>query len=439
MAAISDSLPKLTYTQQQGTAQFFNESLADHLALKMMLIPAGTFMMGSPEEELERMDREGPQHEVSVAAFCVGKYPVTQAQWQFVAGLPQAERELEANPSRFKGDTHPVESVSWYDAVEFCVRLSTYTKRMYRLPSEAEWEYACRARTTTPFYFGETITTDVANYDETDDKDGRWSGSYGQGHKGEYRKETTPVEHFENANAFGLCDMHGNVYEWCQDHWHSSYEGTPIDGSAWLSKDEDTDRVRRGGSWYYNPRHCRSAYRSSTNPRETNYDIGFRVVCSAQTGKYPRSDNLRSEKNIDYTNLRDLLATGKWKEADKETWKVMMQVTEQEKRGYLYAGDISEIPATDLRTIDQLWVKYSSGKFGFSVQKQIWYEVNQNWQEFTTRVGWKVPYAAFTFSLNAPIGHLPFQFGTPDQSWVWGPLGFGSRMDYLLSRQDIQI
>ncbi|MDX2216865.1 MAG: formylglycine-generating enzyme family protein [Oculatellaceae cyanobacterium bins.114] len=280
MAAISDPLPKLTYLQRQGTAQFFNEPLGNHLALKMMLIPAGTFMMGSPEDEPERMEHEGPQHEVSVSAFCMGKYPITQAQWRFVAGLPQAERELKADPSQFKGDNRPVERVSWYDAVEFCARLSHYTGRSYRLPSEAEWEYACRAGTTTPFHFGETITTEVANYRGTDNEKYKWSGSYGQGPKGEYRQETTPVDHFSSANAFGLCDMHGNVWEWCQDHWHDNYEGAPTDGSAWLSEDENARRVIRGGSWGLNPRSCRSASRFVNDPPATDYSLGFRVVCS---------------------------------------------------------------------------------------------------------------------------------------------------------------
>jgi len=290
MAATSDLSPKISYTEQKKTALFFNEPLGNALMIKMALIPAGTFMMGSPEAELGRRGSEGPQHDVNVAAFCLGKYPVTQAQWRFVAELPQAERELNLDPSRFKGDTLPVERVSWYDAVEFCARLSTYSTRQYRLPSEAEWEYACRAGTvrlsahveaTTPFYFGETITTDVANYDGTDDKDGTWLGSYGRGPKGEYRQTTTPVDHFGSANPFGLCDMHGNVSEWCEDHWHDNYEGAPTDGRAWLSENEDARRVRRGGSWDGNPVYCRSAYRNLNDPRVTDDIIGFRIVCSS--------------------------------------------------------------------------------------------------------------------------------------------------------------
>jgi formylglycine-generating enzyme required for sulfatase activity len=203
----------------------------------------------------------------------MGRYPVTQVQWRFVAGLEQVNRQLDADPSRFKGDHRPVERVSWDNAVEFCDRLSIYAGREYRLPTEAEWEYACRAGTTTPFHFGETISSEVANY--------RGSSTYNNGPKGAYRQETTPVDHFGVANPFGLCDMHGNVFEWCQDHWHGSYAGVPMDGSAWLTENELTDRVLRGGSWFLDPRDCRSAYRYYDSPVTRTYAISFRVVCSA--------------------------------------------------------------------------------------------------------------------------------------------------------------
>ena len=153
----------------------------------------------------------------------MGKYPVTQAQWRFVAAqLPQVNRELEIDPSRFKGDNLPVETISWLDAEEFCQRLSHHTGRLYRLPSEAEWEYACRAGTTTPFHFGETISPEFANYN------GEYT--YGNGEKGVYRKQTTPVGSFQVANPFGLYDIHGNVWEWCADDWHKNYQGAPSDG-----------------------------------------------------------------------------------------------------------------------------------------------------------------------------------------------------------------
>ncbi|MFM6472590.1 MAG: formylglycine-generating enzyme family protein, partial [Dolichospermum sp.] len=196
---------------------------------------------------------ERPQHQVTIKPFCFGKYPITQAQWQAVAALPQVNQELKPNPSRFKGDgstsltNHcPVERVSWHDAVEFCARLSNYTKRPYRLPSEAECEYACRAGTITPFHFGETITTELANYNG--------NNTYGDGPKGVYRKETTEVGSFKIANEFGLYDMHGNVWEWCQDDWHNNYEGAPVDGSAWINL--SNRKVLRGGSWNYYPVLC---------------------------------------------------------------------------------------------------------------------------------------------------------------------------------------
>ncbi|MBE9065664.1 formylglycine-generating enzyme family protein [Leptolyngbya cf. ectocarpi LEGE 11479] len=243
----------------------------------MVAIPEGRFMMGSPGDEPERSKRESPQHEVTVEPFFMGRYPVTQAQWRVVATLKQIERKLKADPAKFKGDDRPVEKVSWHDAVEFCARLSAHTGREYRLPTEAEWEYACRAGTMTPFHFGDMITTEVANY----------SGSaYADGPSGERRGKTTPVEHFGIANAFGLSDMHGNVWEWCQDKWHGNYEGAPTDGSVWDDGDdgeeEGINRVVRGGSWYINPAYCRSAVRYSYTPgNRLNLDLGFRVVCSA--------------------------------------------------------------------------------------------------------------------------------------------------------------
>ena len=217
--------------------------------LEMAVIPGGTFMMGSPENEEGRCDDESPQHQVTVPSFFMGKYPVTQAQYQAIMGT---------NPSYFKGSNRPVECVSLYDAVVFCEKLSQKTGKTYRLPSEAEWEYACRAGTTTPFHFGETITTDLANYN------GNFTYEhYGQTPKGVDRKQTTEVGSFGVANNFGLYDMHGNVWEWL--HIEEN-----IDWIHWV----------RGGSWYNNPVYCRSASRDSTYPYSNYYSVGFRVVCS---------------------------------------------------------------------------------------------------------------------------------------------------------------
>ncbi|NBD33730.1 MAG: SUMF1/EgtB/PvdO family nonheme iron enzyme [Cyanobacteria bacterium] len=229
----------------------------------MVYIPGGSFLMGAPETEEESYDHERPQHRVEIAPFYMGRYPVTQRQYQAVMG---------ENPSYFKGENNPVERVSWYKAKEFCQKLSKQTRKTYQLPSEAQWEYACRAGTTTPFYFGETISTDLANYN------GNYA--YGNGKKGIYRQKTTPVGSFP-PNAFGLYDMHGNVWEWCEDIYHDNYEGAPTDGSPWLTERNHNTRVLRGGSWYGYPRNCRCALRNWLNPVNGYGSSGFRVVSPA--------------------------------------------------------------------------------------------------------------------------------------------------------------
>ena len=306
---------KLIIRRKQKQAQYFTEELGNGVGLDMVLIPGGSFWMGTEESEIERLvkeyDREWfrkerPQHKVNISRFFMGRYPITQAQWQVVAGWEQVERELESDdPSSFKEDyegisrwQRPVENVSWSDAKEFCARLSQKTKREYRLPTEAEWEYACRSVTShqsspfedksvtsgdmtveewnekyhQPFHFGETISTELANYN------GNYT--YGEGVKGKYREQTTPVGYFKVANNFGLSDMHGNVWEWCEDDWHDDYNGTPTDGSAWLSGESST-KVIRGGSWSINPYICRSAYRSHPTRAFRDLTVGFRVVCVA--------------------------------------------------------------------------------------------------------------------------------------------------------------
>ncbi|HEY9657177.1 MAG TPA: formylglycine-generating enzyme family protein [Allocoleopsis sp.] len=273
-ANVRPLMTELVIRREHKQARYFVEKLGDTVGLDMILVPGGSFKMGSPDDEPERSDAEGPQHNVTVPTFFMGRYPVTQAQWRFVAELSQINRELDPDPSHFKGDNQPVEQVSWYDAVEFCDRLSAYTERNYRLPTEAEWEYACRAGTTTPFHFGKTITTDLANYNG--------NSTYNDGTEGEYQGKTTPVDYFGIANAFGLCDMHGNVWEWCLDHWHGRYEErAPINGSAWLTDDGNVRRVMRGGCWDRYPKSCRSSYRHFRSPDSRYYTIGFRVVCVA--------------------------------------------------------------------------------------------------------------------------------------------------------------
>ena len=244
--------------------------LAEGISLEMISIPGGAFLMGSPEGE--GYDLERPQHEVRVASFWMGRVTVTQAQYQTVMGR---------NPSTFQvnGANRPVETVSWQDATAFCERLSQQFGQTFRLPTEAEWEYACRAGTTTPFHFGTTLTTDLANYRGTDwDYGGQiYSGAYGVGSHGVYREQTTDVGIFL-PNRFGLYDMHGNIWEWCQDLWHDNYGDAPNDGGAWLTQTNESFRVARGGSWINPPDYCRSAYRSRNAPDFRGNSLGFRVV-----------------------------------------------------------------------------------------------------------------------------------------------------------------
>jgi formylglycine-generating enzyme required for sulfatase activity len=242
----------------------------------MVQIPAGHFLMGAPKDELEQYSDEIPQHEVTLKSFFIGMYPITQNQWKVVAALPQLNQKLDPDCSNFKGDDLPVEQVSWDEATEFCDRLTVKTNRHYRLPTEAEWEYACRAGTTTPFHFGETLTTEIANHD------GNYP--YGRGTKGVYRQKTTPVGSFP-ANPWGLYDMHGNVREWCLDPWHDSYTEKPEhlkeNGNIpWTTENPRTTQLLRGGSWYDHTRFCRSDSRYDINPDLRNNAFGFRVVCS---------------------------------------------------------------------------------------------------------------------------------------------------------------
>uniref|UniRef100_UPI0038996482 formylglycine-generating enzyme family protein n=1 Tax=Mastigocoleus testarum TaxID=996925 RepID=UPI0038996482 len=229
----------------------------------MAAIPGGNFLMGSPVDEEKADSSETPQHKVTVKPFLIGKFAVTQQQYEAITGK---------NPSLFKGEKYPVEQVSWNDAIEFCKKLTEKTGRTYRLTSEAEWEYACRAGTSTAFHFGETITTDLANYNAS-------KYSYANAPNGQYRRRTTEVGSFP-PNSFGLYDMHGNVYEWCQDIWHKNYNGAPNDGSAWISNASSPRRVLRGGSWRYYAHLCRSARRYYNKPELKFSHYGFRVACS---------------------------------------------------------------------------------------------------------------------------------------------------------------
>jgi formylglycine-generating enzyme required for sulfatase activity/tRNA A-37 threonylcarbamoyl transferase component Bud32 len=252
---------ELKISRHRGQAEFFTEDLGNGVILEMVAIPGGTFMMGSPDGE--GYHHETPQHQVTLQPFFMGKYTITQEQYEAVMGN---------NPSHFQGKKLPVERVNWHKAVEFCAKLSDKTEKKYQLPSEAQWEYACRAGTTTPFHFGQTITTDLANYN------GNSTYFYAHALKGEYRKKTTSVGSFP-PNAFGLHDMHGNVCEWCED-MYKDYINSPCNGSSWIELNEN--RLLRGGSWFLSPDNCRSAFRLYNTPVNA-YDFGFRVVCGART------------------------------------------------------------------------------------------------------------------------------------------------------------
>lgn len=272
--------------RRAGEVEFFTEELGNGTIMEMVAIPGGDFLMGTPNDRsVESV--ESPQHSVTIEPFFMGMFPVTQAQWKAVAALPKVRIDLNPDPARFKSPDRPVEMVSWYDVVEFCQRLSRRTKRTYRLPSEAEWEYACRAGTLTPFHFGETITPDLANYNG--------NFIYEDGPKGVYREQTTPIGSFP-ANAFGLHDMHGNIWEWCIDHWHDNYEGAPSDGQPWLVDDPDHPRLLRGGAWNKDPEACRSAYRDRDLPTTRNKFIGFRVVCEVAEGRKDEKQGKREKE-----------------------------------------------------------------------------------------------------------------------------------------------
>jgi formylglycine-generating enzyme required for sulfatase activity len=235
---------------------------------EMVDIPSGTFWMGSPEGKGESK-REKPYHKVTLTSFRMSKYPITQAQWRTVAMSPKIDRDLPQITSRFLGDARPLEQVNWYEAQEFCARLSKLTGQSYRLPSEAEWEYACRAGATdyTEYCFGDD-DSQLDNY--------AW---YVYNHVEIPRQVGQKL-----PNAWQLYDMHGSVQEWCEDDWHDDYDGAPNDGSAWIDRDriDDSNRILRGGCVTYFPYGCRSASRRGNIAVERTFDVGFRVVCVVQ-------------------------------------------------------------------------------------------------------------------------------------------------------------
>jgi formylglycine-generating enzyme required for sulfatase activity len=294
--------------RQTYFAQQFSESLGDGLYLDLIAIPAGSFKMGSLPHH--GYDDEHPQHLVRLAPFYLGKTVITQQQWRAVMGkLP---------PCRTPGYLKPVDRINWHDAKAFCRRLSELTGRPYRLPCEAQWEYACRAGTNKAFHFGPTITTDLANY--------VGEHTFLNEPKGVYRHDSCDVGSLP-PNPFGLQEMHGNVWEWCDDTWHDDYNGAPLDGSAWLGGDVTT-RLLRGGCWHDTPNLLRSASRLKYAAREAEDYFGFRVALSSLEPTQSRHSHtiLRSFINRLFTSLgwrehqsaRDLMEQTKQTDLDRE-------------------------------------------------------------------------------------------------------------------------
>jgi formylglycine-generating enzyme required for sulfatase activity len=280
------------YLRWQSTTRAFIEPLAEGQALTMLRIPAGRFVMGSPDHESGRDDDEGPLHEVELQEFLMASTPITQAQWGAVMSWqpgpgetwevplskkPDILQNERAKLSDYEIDTSqdPMDDIGWDEAMEFCLRLAQHTRRNYTLPSESQWEYACRAGSTTPYAFGSELTADLANFNQLmpslDPEIYQEVGYTG----------SAPVRRYP-ANAWGLHDTHGNVWEWCLDHWHSSYSGAPSDGTAWIDADAPatTPRVLRGGSWDDSPADSRSACRRRLTPKMPDLGtVGLRVVC----------------------------------------------------------------------------------------------------------------------------------------------------------------
>jgi formylglycine-generating enzyme required for sulfatase activity/CheY-like chemotaxis protein len=287
---LSPVQPPLQLLRWRARTQVFYEDLGDGARLTMVRIPPGSFQMGSAEQEPGRHANEGPLHTVTLVEFLIGQTPITQAQWRAVARWePQKGerwgRELNPKPAKFQGeearllagemntDGRPVERVSWLDATEFCSRLSQRTRRNYTLPSEAQWEYACRAGTTSPYAFGSAITAELATL--------RLGAGLVDDPLTADAQQTTSAR-LHPANAWGLHAMHGNVGEWCRDHWHDSYHGAPNDETPWIDAKAPltADRVVRGGAWSDPASDARSACRYRLPPQAPeSASVGLRVVC----------------------------------------------------------------------------------------------------------------------------------------------------------------
>jgi formylglycine-generating enzyme required for sulfatase activity len=252
---------------------------------EMVVIPPGKFMMGSLKSEKERDINEGPRRKVAIAkAFAVGQFEITRAQfavfvtetghdvgkcWIFDKGRWKKNQPNKSyqNPGFHQDDTHPAVCVNWNDAKAYVGWLSRKTKKNYRLLTEAEWEYVARAKTDTPFWWGQSISTSQANY----------KGVNSKGSAENFRQKTVPVDHFK-ANEFGLYNVHGNVLEWVEDCWHDNYNGAPTDGTAWITGGDCSKPVLRGGSWFEGSKDLRSADRIYGIAHYRFSNSGFRVA-----------------------------------------------------------------------------------------------------------------------------------------------------------------
>lgn len=256
--ASADDAPKVAAAQAEKTIDLGNE-----VSLTLVLVPAGEFDMGSPMSELKRDDDEAQHHIKLTKPFYMGKFEVTQLQFRVI---------MEQNPSKFGGDKLPVDNINWYEACRFLKKLSEKTGVKFRLPTEAEWEYACRAGTTTAFNTGTTIDSDLANYEAEE--------VYADGITGTSLDSTCEVGKFK-PNAFGLYDMHGNVWEWCSDYYDENYyKVTPLSDPKGPQKGDG--KVLRGGAWNEPPAKCRSADRNHRGEKANQPVIGFRVVMDVE-------------------------------------------------------------------------------------------------------------------------------------------------------------
>jgi formylglycine-generating enzyme required for sulfatase activity len=234
-------------------------SMGQHVKGKVQIqfayIPKGKYLMGSTLQEDNSQQTEQPKHVVEISKTWMSSFPITQLQYYYVTGK---------NPSTSKSFNYPVANVSFWDAIEFCEIYSAKNGRKYRLPTEAEWEYACRGKTTTSYYTGDSLNPELACFNHGKHQNINVVGEY-------------------PPNQFNLYDMHGNVWEWCLDTWHRTYEGHPTDGSAWLSTDNDLKpRIIRGGSWSDPAERCRSASRDRLDPNVKADNVGFRIICERE-------------------------------------------------------------------------------------------------------------------------------------------------------------